>query len=125
MGARHVRRLLLACTVLCGSLHAADPKFQSTIVTDSRVYQRQAASFSVVGVPAGAKTVDVSRVTVALDDFFVSGEWEPKTSVGVSAKSFRRGMDVLAAIERNRLLLKLPAGDVVTAKIVSREKRKK
>jgi hypothetical protein len=77
MGARHVRRLLLACTVLCGSLHAADPKL------------------------------------------------EPKTSVGVSAKSFRRGMDVLAAIERNRLLLKLPAGDVVTAKIVSREKRKK
>jgi hypothetical protein len=126
MRAKHVRRLLLVFTVLCGSAHAADPKFQSTIVADSRVYQRQSASFSVVGVPGKVgKTVDVSRITVALDGFMVTGEWEPKTSISVSAKDFRRGTDVLAAVERNRLLLKTAAGDVVTAKIVSREKQQR
>jgi hypothetical protein len=126
MRAKHLPRLLLVGVALCGTAHAADPAFRSTIVTDSRVYQRQAASVRIVGVPgAVGKTVDVSRVTVALDGFSVAGEWEPKTSLSVSAKDFRRGTDVLAAIERNRLLLKSPAGDVVTAKIVSREKQKK
>jgi hypothetical protein len=96
MRAKHVPRLLLVCAALSGTVHAADPAFQSSIVTDSRVYQRQASSFRIVGVPAAVgKTVDVSRVT-----------------------------DVLAAIERNRLLLKSAGGDVVTAKIVSREKQK-
>jgi hypothetical protein len=118
--------MLLAAVMLCGIAHAADPEFQSTIVTDSRIYQKQTRSFSVAGIPGATvgNAIDVSRVTVALDGFLVAGEWEPKTSVSTSAKDFRRGTDVLAAVSRNRLLLKLPNGDVVTAKIVSRQKQK-
>lgn len=118
-------KLLLGCLLIAGAAHAAGPDFQSTVVTQSRTYERQASSFRIAGIPGSVgKTVEVSRVTVALDGALVTGEWEPKTSVSVSAKDFRRGTDVLAAVNRNRLLLKTPAGDVVTAKIVSREKQK-
>ena len=61
-----------------------------------------------------------SRVTVALDGERITGEWVPKTTISGSAKDFRRGADVLAATTRNQLLLKLPDGSVVTAKIVQR-----
>ncbi len=125
MRAKHVLQGVLACTVICGTAFAADPEFRSTIVTSSLVYQRQGSSFRIVGVPGAlGNTVDMSRVTVALDGVLVTGEWQPKTSESVSAKNFHRGTDVLAAIERNRLLLKTAAGDLVTAKIVSREKQK-
>lgn len=117
--------LLLTCLLLCGAVRAAEPQFQSTIVTQSRTYQRQKNSFRVVGIPGSVgNTVDVSRVTVALDGFLITGEWEPETVRSLSAKDFRRGTDVLAAVNRNRLLLKTGAGDEVTAKIVSREKQK-
>ena len=118
-------KLLLACLLISGATRAAAPEFQSTVVTRSGTYQRQTSSFSVAGLPGSVgRTVEVSRVTVALDGILVTGEWEPKTSVSVSAKDFRRGTDVLAAVNRNRLLLRTPAGDEVTAKIVSREKQK-
>jgi hypothetical protein len=118
--------MLLVAVMLCGAAHAADPEFQSTIVTDSRIYQKQTRSFSIAGIPGAVvgNGIDVSRVTVALDGVLVTGEWEPKTAVSTSAKDFRRGTDVLAAVSRNHLLLKLPDGDVVTAKIVSRQKQK-
>ena len=117
----------LALLVLCvgGAVHAADPEFKPTIVTASYTYERQAATFSVAGVAAAGKTVTMSRVTVALDGELVTGEWESKTSVSASAKDFRRGTDVLAAVQRNRLLLKLQqSDDVVTAKIIKREKQR-
>jgi hypothetical protein len=126
MPRKRLSGMLLAGVVLCGAAHAADPEFQSTIVTDSRTYQKQTRSFSIAGVPGAVvgNAIDMSRVTVALDGFLVTGEWEPKTSASASAKDFRRGTDVLAAVSRNRLLLKLPDGDVVTAKIVSRQQQK-
>lgn len=120
---RFVAAVLVYAT-FCGVASAADPAFRPTIVTNSFSYQRPASSFKILGLPGSlANTVDASRVTVALDGFLVSGEWVPETSLSISAKDFRRGTDVLAAIDRNRLLLKSPTGDVVTAKIVSREKQ--
>jgi hypothetical protein len=119
-----ILRAALVYAALCGAAPAAETAFRSTIVTNSYIYQRPASSFKVLGLPSSiANTVDASRVTVALDGFLVSGEWVPKTSLSISAKNFRQGTDVLAAVERNRLLLKTPAGDVVTANIVSREKQ--
>jgi hypothetical protein len=116
--------LLLCC--FGSAAHAADPEFKSTIVTASYTYDRQAATFSVAGVAAAGKTVTMSRVTVALDGELVTGEWESKTVASASAKDFRRGTDVLAAVNRKRLLLKLPKGEgeMVTAKIIKREKQK-
>ena len=37
-----------------------------------------------------------------------------RRATGISAKGLSPGHDMLAAIDRNRLLLKTPAGDVVT-----------
>jgi archaellum component FlaF (FlaF/FlaG flagellin family) len=113
-----------ALVLLCGAAHAAEPVFKPTIVTASRTYEREAGSFSVAGFPAGSKTVSMSRVTVALDGLLVTAEWEPKTLRSATAEDFRRGTDVQVTIDRNRLLLKQPDGNVVTAKIVSREKPK-
>jgi hypothetical protein len=124
MRTKYFLRAVLVHAALCGAASAADPAFRSTIVTNAFIYQRPASSFKVLGLPSSiANTVDASRVTVALDGFLVSGEWVPKTSLSIRAKNFRQGTDVLAAIERNKLLLKTSAGDVVTANIVSREKQ--
>ena len=106
------------------SAQAADPEFQSAIVTESYTYERQQSSFSVAGIQAGSSTVSMSRVTVALDGVLVTGDWEPQTLESTTAKNFRRGTDVPAAVARNKLLLKLPDGSVVTTKIVKREKQK-
>jgi hypothetical protein len=119
-----VSRLWPIVLLLCGSAQAAEPKFEPTIVTQSRTYERESGSFSVGGISAATKRVDVSRVTVALDGILVTGEWEPQTLVSTTAKDFRRGTDVQAAVTRNRLYLKLADGSVVNAKIVSREKQK-
>jgi hypothetical protein len=62
------------------------------------------------------------RVTVALDGMRITGEWRPNTLSSPTAKDFRRGSEVPAAIERNTLLLKLPDGSVVEARIVDRER---
>ena len=116
--------LLAVLSLDAAAVRAAEPEFRSSIVTEARIYARTETSFRIAGIPAGATTTDVSRVTVAVAGLLVTGEWEPKTVRSPSAKDFRRGSDVYAAIERNRLLLKLPDGDVVTAKIVNREKQK-
>jgi hypothetical protein len=78
----------------------------------------------VAGIPAAGKTVTMSRVTVALDGELVTGEWESKTVLNASTKEFGRSTDVLAAVHRNRLLLNRSKGDVVTAKMIKREKKK-
>jgi hypothetical protein len=120
----HIAKALLAVTLLGAvTLRAAEPEFKIGIVTASRVYQRESTTFSVAGVAAAGKRVEVSRVTVALEGLLVTGEWEPKTLSSTSANDFRRGREVPAALSRNRLLLKSPDGDVVTAKVVKREKR--
>jgi hypothetical protein len=110
--------------LVCGSARAAEPEFESSVVTQSRTYERQSSSFSVGGISAGSTTVPMSRVTVALDGMLITGEWEPKTLQSTTAKDFRRGTDVPAAVTRNRLLLKLADGSVVTTKIVKREKQR-
>jgi hypothetical protein len=119
-----ISRLLPIALLLCGSAHGAEPEFEATIVTQSRTYERESTSFSVAGIPAATKKVTVSRVTVVLDEILVTGEWEPQTIQSTTAKDFRRGTDVQAAVTRNRLLLKLPDGSVITTKIVSREKQR-
>jgi len=119
-----VSRMLLTALLLCSTANAAEPEFKSSIVTQSSTYDRQSSSFSIAGIPAGSTTVSMSRVTIALDGVLVTGEWEPTTLESPTAKNFRRGTDVPAAINRSRLLLKLPDGSVVTTKIVNREKQK-
>ena len=116
----------LALALLVGgtAARAADPDFKLAIVTAARTYERQSTSFNVGGFRAAGKTTSVSRVTVALDGTLYTGEWEPKTLRSVTAKDFRRGAEVPAAVERNRLSLKLPDGSVLTAKIVDREKQR-
>jgi hypothetical protein len=118
-----MRHWLLAATLLCGLAHAADPEFKSSIITESYTYQRQSTSFSIAGVNAAGTTTAVSRVTVALNGMLITGDWEPKTLQSATAADFKRGTDVPAAVERSRLLLKLPDGSVVTAKIARREKQ--
>jgi len=116
------KAVLVATLLFAGALPAAEPEFKTGIVTASRVFQRESTSFSVAGVAAASKRVDVSSVTVALDGLLVTGEWEPKTLSSTTAKDFRRGREVQAALSRNRLLLKSPDGDIVTTKVVKREK---
>jgi hypothetical protein len=113
--------LLMTSLTLAGSLgYAADPVFKAALVTESRVYEREKGSIAIGGIRAQAATEWTSRVTVALDGERVTGEWVPKTTISATAKDFRRGSDVEAATTRNQLLLKLPDGSVVTAKIVRR-----
>ena len=101
---------------------AAEPVFKTSIVTASRVYERETGGVSIGGIKTGALTAWTSRVTVALDGMRITGEWVPKTTISTSAKDFPRGSDVLAAVTRRELLLKHPDGSTVTAKIVKREK---
>lgn len=116
------KALLVATLLFTEALPAAEPELKTGIVTASRVFQRESTSFSVAGVATAGKRVEVSSVTVALDGLLVTGEWEPKTLSSTTAKDFRRGREVQAALSRNRLLLKSPDGDIVTAKVVKRAK---
>lgn len=99
---------------------AADPEFKAALVTESRVYEREKGSVSIGGIRTQAATEWTSRVTVALDGVRITGEWVPKTTISPTANDFRRGTDVEAAATRNQLLLKMPDGSAVTAKIVRR-----
>ena len=99
-----------------------NPSSRPSVVTASRVYERETGAVSIGGIKAGAATAWTSRVTVALDGMRITGEWVPKTTISVSAKDFPRGSDVSAAVTRRELLLKHPDGSIVTAKIVKREK---
>ncbi len=110
--------------LICGVAQAADePDFKSAIVTQSSKYPRQTSAVSIMGIDAAAKTVDMSRVAVAIDGVIVTGEWEPKTLDSATYEDFPAGTDVPAAATRNKLFLKLPDGSVVSAKVVRREKQ--
>jgi hypothetical protein len=115
--------LLLQLLLLSTLSQAAEPEFKTAIVTAARVYERETGAVSIGGVRTGAVTAWTSRVTVALDGMWITGEWVPKTTISATAKDFPRGSDVAAAITRSQLLLKHPTdGSVVTAKIVKRER---
>ena len=114
--------LLLQLLLLAPLSQAAEPEFKTSIVTASRVYERETGAVSIGGVRTGALTAWTSRVTVALDGMRITGEWVPKTTISATAKDFPRGSDVAAALTRTQLLLKHPDGSIVTAKIVKRER---
>ena len=122
--ARRIQRVASSLLLLLlGALsQAAEPEFKTSVVTASRVYERETGAVSIGGIKAGAVTSWTSRVTVALDGMRITGEWVPKTTISASAKDFPRGSDVSAAVTRRELLLKHPDGSIVTAKIVKREK---
>jgi hypothetical protein len=103
-----------------GAGHAADPEFKVGLVTESRVLEREKASFSIGGIRGPSVTEWTSRVTITMDGVRITAEWVPKTTISASAKDFPRGSDVQAATTRSQLLLKHPDGSVVTAKIVQR-----
>lgn len=122
--ARRLQRVASSLLLLLlGALgQAAEPEFKTSLVTASRVYERETGAVSIGGIKTGAVTAWTSRVTVALDGMRITGEWVPKTTISASAKDFPRGSDVAAAVTRRELLLKHPDGSIVTAKIVKREK---
>lgn len=124
MRPQHAALLSFLAAVLAAAAQAAEPVFKPSVVLESRVYERDSGSFAISGIEAGRKTVSTSRVTVVLDDTRITGEWVPKTvTASATARDFPRGSDVPAAVTRNQLLLKLPDGSVVTAKIVKRERQ--
>ena len=122
--ARRIERVASSLLLLLlGALsQAAEPEFKTSVVTASRVYERETGAVSIGGIKAGAATAWTSRVTVALDGMRITGEWVPKTTISATAEDFPRGSDVSAAVTRRELLLKHPDGSIVTAKIVNREK---
>jgi hypothetical protein len=116
--------LSLLAALLTTASQGAEPEFKTSLVIESRVYEREAGSFSIGGLEAGKKTATTSRVTVVLDGTRITGEWVPKTATAsATARDFPRGSDVPAAATRNQLRLKLPDGSVVTARIVKRERQ--
>lgn len=115
----------LMAASLCGAALAAEPQFKPCIVTSSYTYDHSRASFDIAGFPVeGGSKIPMSSVTVAVDGVLVTGEWRPKTPESPSSDDFRPGTEVLAAAQSTRLLLKMPDGSVVTAKVTYREKQK-
>jgi hypothetical protein len=114
--------LLLFAALPSGTAYATDTEFKTALVTESREYERETSRAAIGGVRLPPKTEWTSRVTVALDGARITGEWVPETTRSAPYEDFPRGADVQAAVQRNRLLLKLLDGSVVTAKIVRRVK---
>jgi len=120
---RSARILLLAGAVAAAPTFAADPEFKTGLVTASRVYEKPAnTGVSISGVRSAHATVWTSRITVAVDGWRVTAEWEPETTISETAKDFPRGTDVAVASRRNQLVLKVADGSTVTARIVDRKK---
>ena len=117
--------LLLALASLGEAANAADPEFNVARVTESREYERETSTASVAGVRLPPNKEWTNRVTVALDDERITGEWARESSRGATFEDFPRGTDVQAAVKRNQLLLKRPDGSVVIARIVRRVKPEK
>ena len=107
-----------------GTAFARDPEFKPAIVTASWTYERPRATINVAGIEGGAKKITTSSVTIALDGLLITGEWQPKTPEEPDSTDFRPGSDVPASVTQTRMLLKLPDGNVVTTKVVYREKQK-
>jgi hypothetical protein len=111
---------LMVVAMICGSALAQD--FESAVVLEARMYERQSSTFGIAGATVAGNLVDMSRVTVALDGMRVTGEFESESGRSARATDLKVGSEVPAAIERNRLVLQMPDGTVVRAKIVRREK---
>jgi hypothetical protein len=111
--------LLPAVLSVVTALAAAEPELKAARVVESRTYDREKNSVTIAGIRTPAATESTSRVTVLIEGTRITAEWVPKTSLSTSAKDFPRGSEVLAAVERNRLLLQHADG-TVTAKIIRR-----
>lgn len=121
------------------SIYAAEPEFQTGLVTQSRTYEREQLVRN--GGPNGVMPVMVSinRVTVALEGERITGEWKPgrvgrveastaralvladrRSAARALSSDFPGGRSVRVATDRNELLLERSDGTVVRAKIVDR-----
>jgi hypothetical protein len=121
------------------SIYAAEPEFETGLVTQSRTYEREQLVRN--GGPNGVMPIMVSinRVTVELEGERITGEWKPgragrvegstaralvlaarRSAAEALATDFPDGTSVQAAMDRDQLLLKRPDGTVVRAKIVGR-----
>jgi hypothetical protein len=119
----NLNRLLLTALLVCGAApQAAEPELKPGIVTASSVYEIEKTTMTILGVPATSITVDVSRVTIALDEVAITAEWEPKNTQSVNGSDFKPGMEVMAAVVRDRLQLRAPDGSLIRAKVVHRSK---
>jgi hypothetical protein len=115
---------------LAAPSYAAGPEFEVGLVTESRTYERE--ELRQGGTQPQPVTVEIQRVTVALENERITGEWysgikassDPLMSrwPGVLAKDFSLDTDVQAAIRSNELRLKHPDGRVVRARIRDRVK---
>ena len=115
-------RALALLLLACGAAAAQD--FKSATILVAQTYERQNANFVIGGFGVGGTSVDMNRITLVLDGYDVTGEFESKTVKSPRATDVKVGSDILAALQRNKLLLKWPDDSVVTARIVLREKHK-
>src|SRR5262245_57557308 len=115
---------LVALLWLGGATLAAEPKFKPAIVTASWTYDRPRATVNVAGIEGGVQKVLTSSVTIALEGLLITGEWQPKAPGDPDATAFRAGTDVQASVTQTRMLLQMPDGNVVSAKVTYREKQK-
>ena len=113
-------RAMWVLVLVCGV--AAGQDFKSATVLAASTFDRQKASVNIGGFGVPGPSVEVNRVTVVLDGYDVTAEFPSKTVRSPHAGDLKVGTDVLVALQRSKLLIKWPDGDVVSAKVVLREK---
>lgn len=112
--------------LVCGAAAAQD--FKPAKVLATQIYQRPKTSSTAEGVQIGATSVEMNLLTVVLDGYEITCEFET-TADGVSAIELAVGADVPATLERARtqkaddhLLIKWSDNSVVTANVIRRKK---
>jgi hypothetical protein len=119
MECRTMRAVWLLMLV-CGAAGAQD--FKSATVLATSVYDRQNSNVSIGGFGIGGTSVETNSVTVVLDGYDVTAEFPSKTVQSPRATDVHVGTDLLVALQRTKLFIKWPNGDVVSAKVVVRRK---
>ncbi|HET8696327.1 MAG TPA: hypothetical protein VFO94_02500 [Gammaproteobacteria bacterium] len=113
---RTVWLLLLICSA------AAAQDFKSATILATSTYDRQSSSFNIGGFGVGGPSKEMNSVTVILDGYDITAEFPSTTVQSPHASDVHVGSDILVALQRTKLFMKWPNGDVVSAKVVVRRK---
>jgi hypothetical protein len=114
-------RALWLLLLVCGAAVAQD--FKSAPILVANTFERENTTVKIAGFGVGGTTVDMNRVTVVLDGYEITGEFQSKTIKSPRATDVKVGQDVPAAVDHNKLLLQWPDGTIVKANIVDKRKR--
>jgi hypothetical protein len=113
-------RALWLLLLVCGVSAAQD--FKSATVLATSTYDRQNSNVSIGGFGIGGTSKEMNSVTVVLDGYDITAEFPSQTVQGPHASDVQVGSDLLVALQRSKLFMKWPNGDVVSAKVVVRRK---